>query len=123
MGNQQQLHQQHQQVRGGADMNHQPVIMMMQDEPGRQQLQHQHQLQIYHQGQQRELQRIQRQRQQEEMEEQQMMLQMDGGLRTRRKFLEMMQKIQSEIEMEAELENMDSMLSGVRGRGPMGGGR
>jgi len=122
MENQQRPHQQHQQVRGGADMSHQTVIMMMQDEHGRQQLQHQHQLQIHHQGQQRELQRIQQQREQEDMEEERLMLQMDGGLRTRRKFLEMMQKIQSEIEIEAELENMDNMLSGMRGRGPMGGG-
>ncbi|PUU72542.1 hypothetical protein B9Z19DRAFT_1009316 [Tuber borchii] len=119
---QQQLHPQYQQeqIGGGADMNHHAVIMMMQDGYGQQQLQHQGQLQIHHQGQ--EFQQIHQQRQQEDMEEQQIMLQMDGGSRTRRKFLEMMQKIQSEIDMEAELENMDDMLGRMRRRGPMGGG-
>ncbi|RPB02424.1 hypothetical protein L873DRAFT_1733321 [Choiromyces venosus 120613-1] len=127
---QQQLQQQQQQQiggvgGGGVDMNRQTVIMMMQAEHGQQRLhhhQHQHQqqqqdqLQIHHhhhqQQQQEELQRIQ---QQQEEEEQQMMLQMDSGLRTQRKFLEMMQKIQSEIEMEAEMENMNNNMR--RGRG------
>ncbi|KAG0128042.1 hypothetical protein HOY82DRAFT_566717 [Tuber indicum] len=112
--------QRSEQIGGGLDMNHQTVIMMMQGEHGQQQLQHQHRFQINHQQQQQELQWAQQQQQQEDLEEQQMMLQMDGGLRTQRKFLEMMQKIQSEIEMEAELESMNNVSGGMRGRGPMG---
>ncbi|CUS12539.1 unnamed protein product [Tuber aestivum] len=119
---QRQFQQQQQQERIGGvlDINHQTLLMMMQGEHGQQQLQYQPQYQIHHQ-QRQELQRIQQQAQQEDLGGQQMMLQMDSGLRTQRKFLEMMQKIQSEIEMEAELENMNSVSGGMRGRGPMGG--
>ncbi|KAG0636350.1 hypothetical protein HOY80DRAFT_1011324 [Tuber brumale] len=112
--------QRQEQIGGGLGLNHQTVIMMMQEEHGQQQLQHQHQFQIHHQQEQQELQRAQQQQQREDLEEQQMVSQMDGGLRTQRKFLEMMQKIQSEIEMEAELESMNNVSGGMRGRGSMG---